>query len=179
MEWLDEIKARLAAATPGPWRTDHQAISTSNPRVLVGDGAVIAFVVESSRNCHLIANAPADLSRLIAEVERLDNATMVADREGRAHHNLVNDGETVVATEVFEQMRAELGRLTRERDKARAALSDLWLTLKQTLMATAHGDVSSMFVPCNCDACRSADEVLCRYEQLAVKEGSRSHDRAV
>jgi hypothetical protein len=43
---LDPIKARLAAATPGPW-------------------------VYSCNDAYLIANAPTDLAALVAEVERL------------------------------------------------------------------------------------------------------------
>lgn len=78
---LDAIKARLAAATPGPWglqgaQNDYE-LRGPGPRV---DGWNTGpLVMEVSRwNKHpspadvdLIEHAPADLAALVAEVERL------------------------------------------------------------------------------------------------------------
>jgi flavin-dependent dehydrogenase len=74
---LEAIKARLSAATPGPWRRDgnHRA------KVRGGDGDTLTRVVPESSdepwsptdeaNADLIAHAPGDIAALIAEVERL------------------------------------------------------------------------------------------------------------
>jgi len=78
---LDAIKARLAAATPGPWGLQ----GAQNDYELRGPGPRVngwnmgPLVMEVSRwNKHpspadvaLIEHAPADLTALIAEVERL------------------------------------------------------------------------------------------------------------
>lgn len=75
---LGAIKARLAAATPGPWRSpwesDDEYATFTGP-----DGAQVVDVtyydgsriVVSEANAALIANAPTDLAALVAEVERL------------------------------------------------------------------------------------------------------------
>ena len=92
---LDAIKARLAAATPGPWAIwhdlDHQGFTT------VGDADSYAEILangeceESNPTAHvyveedanLIAHAPADLAALVAEVERLEQEKAEAWDEGR------------------------------------------------------------------------------------------------
>ncbi len=75
-----EIEARLAAATPGPWRV----VGTGTPhrgRVLVEElGRAIETIAETycgayeghgAANADLIANAPADIRYLLDEVARL------------------------------------------------------------------------------------------------------------
>lgn len=60
---LQEIRARLDAATPGPWEK-------TSPNVVVAAGDVVAGV-PLTNNADLIAHAPADLAWLLDEVERL------------------------------------------------------------------------------------------------------------
>lgn len=95
MDWLDEIKARLAAATPGPWRLGeihwHRGCggrdckqSVYGPTRTAGTLAVTTRAQYqglwperkqeriNDPNAVLIANATTDLARLIAEVERLE-----------------------------------------------------------------------------------------------------------
>lgn len=86
-EQLSEIEARLRAATPGPWTKDHRGGG------VVRGSTLIEFVRGSSytqvalavglhekeaggqeENATFIANAPADIAALIAEVKRLRDA---------------------------------------------------------------------------------------------------------
>lgn len=79
---LDPIKARLAAATPGPWtpvETHKQSATDSFFSVaVVGRREVRATIPSQARpderDAALIASAPADLAALVAEVERLREA---------------------------------------------------------------------------------------------------------
>lgn len=72
---LQPIKARLAAATPGPWT----ASPNVQPRGVAAVAEVNTVLVLSSgplygspaQDADLIANAPTDLAALVAEVERL------------------------------------------------------------------------------------------------------------
>jgi len=73
-ERLAEIRARLAAATPGPWHVGP---------IVKGGG--ILFVMDSvgkkvARDSQFVANASADIAVLLTEVERLQ-----AEREGLSH----------------------------------------------------------------------------------------------
>ena len=78
-ERLAEIRARLAAATPGPWHVGP---------IVKGSG--ILFVMDSvgkkvadctfSRDSQFVANASADIAVLLTEVERLQ-----AERGGLSH----------------------------------------------------------------------------------------------
>lgn len=66
---LDLIKARMAAITPSPWETRHPFNDT---RVVSMEGAIIAtFHANKNNNADFVAQAPTDIARLIAEVERL------------------------------------------------------------------------------------------------------------
>jgi len=62
---LDKIKARLAAATPGPWRGPETAVGLDctkhyePPRLVMSPG-----------NAAMITHAPTDLAALVVEVER-------------------------------------------------------------------------------------------------------------
>lgn len=80
---LDAIRARVAAATPGPWH-----VWASQPEVQVqnADGQCLAAVETwgVGRGCidaDLIAHAPTDLAALCDEVERMraENAALRAD----------------------------------------------------------------------------------------------------
>ena len=76
---LDAIRARLAAATPGPWHAYGNTLAaetggcTCSPHYGAHEAHCgleeIGQVVESDAD--LIAHAPADLAALLAEVERL------------------------------------------------------------------------------------------------------------
>lgn len=75
---LEAIKARLAAATPGPWDTDGSTVWAEvivpDPRDQTGQTPMQdrELVAESGgADAHLIAHAPEDLAALLAENERL------------------------------------------------------------------------------------------------------------
>jgi hypothetical protein len=77
-EWIAEIRARLEAATPGPWQTWPDGTEESVESVSVG-----RFVCHLNSNMRqyredaaLIANAPADITYLL---ERLD--ALMAERD--------------------------------------------------------------------------------------------------
>ena len=79
--YLDPIRARLAAATPGPWEVDE----CSDETTVIVAGSDLTIICselwqgwEGTQDAALIANAPADLAALLAEVERL--RTELADR---------------------------------------------------------------------------------------------------
>jgi len=77
---LPAIEARLAAATPGPWRrlVDGDAIWAGNVYVALvrnSDGVYhhpnAPESQEAADNANLIAHAPADIAALVTEVKRL------------------------------------------------------------------------------------------------------------
>lgn len=83
---LEPIKARLAAATPGPWEpniyserppivvamTSHLPMVGRNGfREVICEHQSIHYDSQVEANARLIANAPTDLAALVAEVERL------------------------------------------------------------------------------------------------------------
>jgi len=75
---LTEIRARLAAATPGPWHVFRDSIVAS-AWVNRGDDPICEVVTDANdrspdqgdTDARLIANAPTDLADLLAEVQRL------------------------------------------------------------------------------------------------------------
>ena len=115
---LEAIKARLSAATPGPWRRDgnHRA------KVRGGDGDTLTRVVPESSdepwsptdeaNADLIAHAPGDIAALVAEVERLraDNARIMLEAE---RHRRIAD-EAIERIESAEEERAAVVAWLRE-----------------------------------------------------------------
>ena len=69
----DEIRAALAAATPGPWQVYESMQADTfvyGPRGILRDD-IIAGPTYNRENAHLIANAPTWLAELLAEVDRL------------------------------------------------------------------------------------------------------------
>jgi hypothetical protein len=70
---LEPIKARLAAATPGPWELGERWEDASR-RIVSGAGLIIATPRswEGHYDAELISHAPSDLAALVAEVELLD-----------------------------------------------------------------------------------------------------------
>jgi hypothetical protein len=69
---LEPIKARLAAATPGPWEIG-EVCEDASRRFVSGAGLIIATPRswEGHYDAELISHAPSDLAALVAEVERL------------------------------------------------------------------------------------------------------------
>lgn len=75
---IEPIKARLAAATPGPWQTITTVETDIGTEHLVTEADMDAGCIGTSpqaADAELIANAPTDLAALIAEVERLRATT--------------------------------------------------------------------------------------------------------
>jgi hypothetical protein len=66
MSRLDEIRARLAAATPSEWSSNDGFVVRMSSR----EGNAY-FEVGTRADASLIAHAPDDLAHLLAEVERL------------------------------------------------------------------------------------------------------------
>ena len=79
---IPAIRARLAAATPGPWRWNNEA------GWLEGGGDFAWCLLDCSHpddrpspgDALLIAHAPADLEALCGEVERLEGMLFVAEK---------------------------------------------------------------------------------------------------
>jgi hypothetical protein len=76
---IDDIKARLAAATPGPWRYwtngfDRYVIGNEDPKTgtfesIIGGEPHEGAIDENDPNCTLIASAPTDLAYLLRIAE--------------------------------------------------------------------------------------------------------------
>ena len=93
---LTDIRARLTAATSGPWVRGHDELTVTAgtwPIAIVGvshdditvdheDDAVFFDHVSSSADADLdlIAHAPEDIKALLNEVDRLNNALQEIDR---------------------------------------------------------------------------------------------------
>ena len=81
---LKEIRARLDAATPGPWDTEGPCMSGDGTYgVFADDGAgepTLALRM-SPPDADLVAHAPDDLAWLVAEVERLRKCGTFATQE--------------------------------------------------------------------------------------------------
>lgn len=64
---LAEIRGRLAAATPGPWKWEYGQLVSKNDEVMDEPG----INKPSDPDAIFIANAPADIAALLAEIESL------------------------------------------------------------------------------------------------------------
>lgn len=71
MNRLDEIKARRNATTEGNWITPGRTGVLGAGIVSAPAGLVIAMAVTTDADADFIANAPADIDWLLAEIERL------------------------------------------------------------------------------------------------------------
>lgn len=125
-EALEAIRARLAAATPGPWTLPYHDGALAGPHgaSLLGLDVDGMAIVWARADAELIAHAPADIAALLAEVERLRaevaervEAERVAD--ARLREWLSSDAEA-------ERLRAVLAYLAERDDDA---ATDLWRTL--------------------------------------------------
>lgn len=65
---LAPIKARLAAATPGPWNLSGDCMTITQTSHITRD---VWTIPRSHDDMRLIAHVPTDIAALIAEVERL------------------------------------------------------------------------------------------------------------
>lgn len=90
MTRLDEIVARLQAATPGPWVVDRVSGFNSLIRVAEGRPNEYEIIVGSQgmagyghdvHNAALIAHAPADLAYLLEHARQADAALAAAQAE--------------------------------------------------------------------------------------------------
>lgn len=70
-ERINEIRARLAAASPGPWRIG--PVFDEPQETIVCDAQMVANTVHGNDmpNAALIAHAPTDIADLLDEVDRL------------------------------------------------------------------------------------------------------------
>lgn len=72
---LEAIKARLAAATPGPWVQFHDGDELFVGQIADGDHYICAvghrIFEQNQLDADFLSYAPADIAALIAEVERL------------------------------------------------------------------------------------------------------------
>jgi len=77
------IRARLAKATPGPWRVESRHLGDSSAACIsaginsYGDGpesypiGILSKGTVSDANADFIANAPTDIAFLLSEIDRL------------------------------------------------------------------------------------------------------------
>ena len=93
---LQEIRARLDAATPGPWVVKPPGEGKSSSGIRRG-ALDIAWSVTAREDADLIANAPADIAWLLAEVERLQRAN---DEPSLASNDHLCDVDEPVAQDV-------------------------------------------------------------------------------
>lgn len=70
-EELDAISGRLAAITPQPWMNQFGVVIAGEKTIAVSWCAGEVTREEQATNAAFIANAPDDIARLLAEVERL------------------------------------------------------------------------------------------------------------
>ena len=75
---LDEIKARLDKATPGPWKSEQNTFSHDYDIAIAWDryhpfkfiGRIWNFGLKGKETAELIANCPSDIAWLISELEK-------------------------------------------------------------------------------------------------------------
>lgn len=75
MSTLNEIEARLAAATPGPWEIDEDGDVQGRRRGMYPDpelDPIVTCSAERPEDTNLIAHAPADLAALVAVVREVE-----------------------------------------------------------------------------------------------------------
>jgi len=109
MSRIDEIEARLAAATPGPWAEGYDAGWTVD-QDLYPDGIEIAAMTDQEgdqgrRDASLIAHAPADLAALVKfarDVAALHQPRTVYANE--AHCTRAFDGDHAMGRHVEDRM---------------------------------------------------------------------------
>ena len=112
MTRINEIKARLKAATPGPWDDKLTAVYKDCTAIRIC-GDFHHFKTDAA----FIANAPSDISYLLSEIEQLERESADKEQSSMDEHNDVHYWRD--KARVAEK---ELDRATAERD---AAIKDL------------------------------------------------------
>jgi hypothetical protein len=125
MDRLDEIRARVAAATTGPWvaiyygpevaREPGWSVNCNPPDVLSVANVFRGYGNrgEDAANAAFIANSPDDIRFLLAEVDRLlaENQYLAFQSHGRGETLLaIHEGNQDLAAELQRAL-AEVGRL--------------------------------------------------------------------
>lgn len=123
---LDAIKARLAAATPGPWEEEREGGGYPTGVVYGPDCTVTSCdsepgTLHQCTNAIFIANAPTDIAALVAEVERLRK---IFDDAGQGELNVLAliDHYQDAAIAADERARARLLADSRAMDAAQSVV---------------------------------------------------------
>lgn len=122
MSLVAEVRARLAAATPGPWRVKFSgrgypyqitAPNGSHAKYVTRWAAIsVPSLPEGRANAALIAAAPTDLARLCDRVEELERALkLIASHAGKTllGKGLYHDGANAAFNNMAEIADAALG----------------------------------------------------------------------
>jgi hypothetical protein len=83
MSRIEEIRARLTAATPGKWRDKPSVHGNRYRYVNIGKDEAYTTLELEATDARLIANAPADLAFLLDRVEKLESALRQAEETWR------------------------------------------------------------------------------------------------
>ncbi|MFE9448332.1 hypothetical protein [Streptomyces sp. NPDC006739] len=162
---LDQIEARAAAATPGPWTTDgweiYQGDGNSAPDLMAWVGETCrADDYDGSRNdAAFIAHAREDVAAMAAEIRRLR-----AELDSlQAHFDQAIKGFNASALEIT-QLRTE-----RARTRAEGAIEALRSAAENVRLGTAVGPIPVEVRP-TVDAwlCRLAEQRLTRARRDAA-----------
>ncbi|MFJ4026045.1 hypothetical protein ACIPWF_00685 [Paenarthrobacter sp. NPDC089989] len=77
----EQMKARLEAATPGPWKADSYEVIASPFLLIVADVDLHMTNEQGSKNATFIAHAPADLAKLHAALDAVETQCAATDLE--------------------------------------------------------------------------------------------------
>jgi len=123
-ERLTEIKARAAAATPGPWERREFRHGSGTCYVLADIGGVDDYLIADCtafENTEFIANARQDIPDLVAEVESLTE---------KGQGLCIQNGQLLI----------EIHDVKRERDGAMAEVERLREALREIADSTKWGE---------------------------------------
>jgi hypothetical protein len=128
MERINEIKARLEAATPGPWENDHaNCVGVYKNEGWEFDICECESICTENANANadFIAHAPDDIAYLLAENERMraefkETVQLLTDVTTKYETSVKLHGETIKllnkAEEEKSNLRAALEKAEAERD---------------------------------------------------------------
>ena len=69
MNRLDALKARLAAATPGPWKSGGDEVYSGFASTYAVIGSIYESTGRQDENANFIAHSPADLAHAVEVIE--------------------------------------------------------------------------------------------------------------